>query len=192
MNSSRLLMHRITPFFMARIRHNQWISPEWARGSGPEISTNQEDYKPKIDKSSEDLYIQNLISIAQVSSDSIWIWSYEREQIRKDGNGERVDRNRFKLKKKLTVICCVYGCGFAGDSKVMKVGLIDQIKWRSHVSRLGRSSVFAGAALSLVMYRSVSEASIVEPVKNPSNSHKPQRRTSLIWSDSKPKIEIGH
>ncbi|KAL6998474.1 Non-specific serine threonine protein kinase [Sarracenia purpurea var. burkii] len=40
--------------------------------------------------------------------------------------------------------------------KVMKVGLIDQIKRRSRVSRLDRSSMFAGTVLSLVMYRSVS------------------------------------
>ncbi|KAL6956490.1 hypothetical protein U1Q18_043624 [Sarracenia purpurea var. burkii] len=46
------------------------------------------------------------------------------------------------------------------------------------------------------MYRSVSCPLEIEEgnkstsiVKNPSSSHKPQRRTSLIWSDSKPKLK---
>ncbi|KAL6995865.1 Non-specific serine threonine protein kinase [Sarracenia purpurea var. burkii] len=79
---------------------------------------------------------------------------------------------------------------------VMKVGLIDQIKWRSRVLRLDRSPVFARTVISLVMYRSISCPLEIEEgnksisiVKNPSSSHKPQRRTSLIWSDSKPKLK---
>ncbi|KAL6979525.1 hypothetical protein U1Q18_021186 [Sarracenia purpurea var. burkii] len=40
-----------------------------------------------------------------------------------------------------------------------------------------------------VAVKVINKEKVMKVVKNPSSSHKPQWRTSLIWSDSKPKLK---